>query len=147
MPPLPPHSHKEQGEHNINRRKLGKLLKADPIADTFRADIQRTIVATSSSPLDHDAGSKKLQLVGILATTSKPSEMYAEFTRKTCSELGVEFVLRRIGAAATERTDDSDVEGQGAVEDAIVEANTDENVAGIMVCVTSISILVIDLKI
>lgn len=103
----------------------GKLLKADSIAELFRADIQKGIAASSTKP----------KLVGILASGSvtvsgsrdaHPSEVYAEFTRKTCEALGVEYVLRRVEGA----------EGQGAVEDAIIEANRDDSVRGIMVCST-----------
>ncbi|KAF9515257.1 hypothetical protein BS47DRAFT_1376304 [Hydnum rufescens UP504] len=108
-------------------KKAGKLLKADLIADTFRTNIHRSILLTSSPSPNHDtAQSKRIKLVGILATSSKPSEMYAEFTRRR-------FVLQRVGAAAKEGMDDSDTEGQGAVENAIVEANSDESVGGIMV--------------
>ena len=104
----------------------GKLFKADPIADTFRSDIQRSLSALSKPP----------KLVGILASDSKPSETYAEFTRKTCQALGVEFVLKRVGAAKraiAQPGDDVEEEGEGAVEEAIVEANSDESIGGIMV--------------
>lgn len=98
----------------------GKLLKADSIAELFRSDIQRSIAA---SPI------KPIKLVGILATGSlanKPSEVYAEFTRKQCEALGVELVLKKVGG-------DEGGEGQGAIEDAIIEANADNSVHGILV--------------
>ena len=108
----------------------GKLLKADPISDTFRADIQRSISEFSSRTERHP------KLIGILATRSKPSEMYAEFTRKTCVALGVDFVLKRAGVAASyaEGLEEVPLEGLGEVEEAVIEANTDNTISGIMVC-------------
>ncbi|KAJ3551727.1 hypothetical protein NM688_g4540 [Phlebia brevispora] len=96
----------------------GVLLKADPIAKTFRDEIK---AALDSSP-------RPPKLVGILSTSSAPSKFYAEFTKKQCEDLGVEFVLKKIGAA----TDPTLDEGEG-VEEAIIEANNDDSVDGIMV--------------
>jgi len=103
----------------------GLLLKADPIALQFRDEVKSSLAQRPKPP----------KLVGILATSSAPSKNYAEFTRKQCEELGFEFVLRKTGAAI-----DSDAveggerlgEGEG-VEEAIIEANEDESVDGIMV--------------
>ncbi|KAK7062152.1 methylenetetrahydrofolate dehydrogenase [Favolaschia claudopus] len=96
----------------------GLLLKADPIAAAFRDEIQLALSRVSRRP----------RLVGILATSSAPSKFYADFTKKQCEDLGVEFVLKKTGAADT-----GDLgEGEG-VEQAIIEANEDENVDGIMV--------------
>lgn len=96
---------------------LGKLVKADPIADTFREDIKSAIAASKAPP----------KLVGILATDAKPSAMYAQFTKKTCAELGVEFVLKTVGAAASGDGDSA------TIEQAIVDANEDDSIGGIMV--------------
>ena len=104
---------------NLNSGK-GILLKADPIANAFRDEINAAL-AQPESP-------RPPKLVGILATSSAPSKFYAEFTKKQCDELGVEFVLRKIGAAADPSLD----EGEG-VEDAIIEANNYDSVDGIMV--------------
>ena len=70
---------------------------------------------------------RKPQLLGILSTSSAPSRSYAQFTKKTCEAIGVEFVLREVGGAL-----DGGVDGEG-VEEAIIEANEDSNVDGIMV--------------
>lgn len=109
----------------------GKLLKADPISDTFRTDIQRSISEFTSRT------QRNPRLIGILATRSKPSEMYAEFTRKTCVALGVDFLLKRVGVAASgvEGSEDVPSEGPGGVEEAVVEANADDAISGILVCV------------
>ncbi len=95
----------------------GILLKADPIASAFRDEIKASLNE-----------SRPPKLVGILATSAAPSKFYAEFTKKQCEDLGVNFVLKKIGAAE----DPSKSEGEG-VEEAIIEANNDDTVDGIMV--------------
>lgn len=96
----------------------GILLKADPIAATFRDEVTSTLKASETKP----------KLVGILSTSASPSKFYAEFTKKQCEELGVEFVLKKTGAALSEELG----EGEG-VEEAILEANVDDSVHGILV--------------
>ncbi|KAG8936513.1 hypothetical protein FRC02_001479 [Tulasnella sp. 418] len=107
----------------------GKLIKADSIAAKFRSDIEQTIRERTSS-----AG-RKPKLVGILATDSKPSESYAEFTQKTCDSIGVDFVLKRVGGALVTKEGDQEIRGVNGegVEEAIIEANEDSNIDGIMV--------------
>lgn len=100
----------------------GLLLKADPIAAAFRDEVKQSLAQCTTPP----------KLVGILSTSSAPSKFYAEFTRKQCEELGVEFVLKKTGAGASAEL----AEGDG-VEEAIVEANEDDSVHGIMVCTPS----------
>lgn len=97
----------------------GILLKADPIAFAFRDEVKDSLAKRPRKP----------KLVGILATSSAPSKFYADFTKKQCEELGFEFVLVKTGAADT-----GDLgEGEG-VEEAIIQANGDDSVDGIMVC-------------
>ncbi len=96
----------------------GVLLKADSIAETFRKEIKSALSSAPRTP----------KLVGILATSSAPSKFYSEFTKKQCDALGVEFVLKKTGSAA----DESLAPGEG-VEEAIIEANEDDSVDGIMV--------------
>ncbi|KAJ7639267.1 NAD(P)-binding protein [Roridomyces roridus] len=96
----------------------GILLKAESIAATFRDEVKQSLNQATRRP----------RIVGILATSSAPSKSYAEFTKKQCDELGVEFILKKTGAADT-----ADLgEGEG-VEEAIIEANEDDSVDGIMV--------------
>jgi methylenetetrahydrofolate dehydrogenase (NAD+) len=97
----------------------GLLLKADSIANTFRDEVKRSLSSRSRVP----------KLVGILSTSAAPSKFYADFTQKQCDDLGVEFVLKRTGAALH----DDLAQGEG-VEDAIIESNEDDSVDGIMVC-------------
>lgn len=102
---------------SLTARK-GLLLKADPIAATFKDEVMASLAQCTTRP----------RLVGILATTSAPSRNYAEFTKKQCEELGVDYVLKLTGAAASPGLG----EGEG-VEEAIIEANEDESIHGIMV--------------
>jgi methylenetetrahydrofolate dehydrogenase (NAD+) len=99
--------------------KKGLLIKADPIAAQFRDEVKQALAQRSCRP----------KLVGILATTSAPSKSYAEFTRKQCEELGFDFILKPTGAAASSELGEGD-----GVEEAIIEANEDESIHGIMVC-------------
>ena len=96
----------------------GLLFKADVIADTFRDEIVQALKALPRPP----------KLVGILATSAAPSRFYAEFTKKQCSSLGFDFVLKEIGAALSPENGEGD-----GVEEAIMEANEDDSVDGIMV--------------
>ena len=96
----------------------GLLLKADPIAVAFRDEVKGSLANCVRPP----------KLVGILATRSAPSKNYADFTKRQCEELGVEFVLKTTGAAASSDLSDGD-----GVEEAIIEANEDQSVHGIMV--------------
>lgn len=101
----------------------GLLLKADPIAKSFREEIQADLAKGTRPP----------KLVGILSTSAAPSKFYADFTKKQCDELGVEFELKKTGSAADPQLADGD-----GVEEAIIEANEDDGVDGIMVCVLSL---------
>ena len=96
----------------------GVLLKSDSIASKFSEEVKSTLASRSRAP----------KLVGILSTSSAPSRSYAEFTRKQCEALGIEFQLKETGAALDKDAPD----GEG-VEDAIIEANGDTSVDGIMV--------------
>lgn len=96
----------------------GVLLKTDLVADTFRDEVKSFLARSERKPT----------LVGILGTPAAPSKFYAEFTRKQCDELGVRFVLKLVGSA--DSADRADGDG---VEEAIIEANEDPDVDGVMV--------------
>lgn len=106
----------------------GKLMKADPIAALYRTDVEAAICAFSFK----HAG-RRPRIVGILATDSKPSEMYAEFTRKTCEGMGVDFVLKRVGGAVLKAEGEGEGPDGEGLEGSIIEANEDSGVDGIMV--------------
>lgn len=102
----------------------GKLLKVDRIVTPFREEVQQAAAALSRKP----------RLVGILASRSKPSLAYSEFTRKTCEEIGFEYELRRVAGGLEQTESEAPGLDEGkTVEDAIIEANEDDNVDGIMV--------------
>jgi hypothetical protein len=99
----------------------GVLLKADTIAEPFLAEVKASLANLARSAP---------KLVGILATANAPSRSYAEFTRKQCDALGIVFELREVGAALPDGAGGTDGDG---VEEAIIEANADDAVDGIMV--------------
>jgi methylenetetrahydrofolate dehydrogenase (NAD+) len=96
----------------------GMLLLADPIAQTFRDEVKSSLSQLQKAP----------KLVGILSTASAPSQFYADFTAKQCIALGFEFELIKTGKALSSDLAD----GEGA-EAAIIKANEDDMVQGIMV--------------
>lgn len=96
----------------------GVLLKPDPIADAFRDEVKTALAQCTRPPT----------LIGILGTTSAPSQFYADFTRKQCEQLGVRFILKKVGSAESPERGD----GEG-VEEVIIEANEDPDIDGIMV--------------
>lgn len=98
----------------------GLLIKSDAIAEAFHKEVKSGLANCSRPP----------KLVGILASSSAPSKNYATFTKKQCEGLGIEFVLKTTGAAQSPDLG----EGEG-VEEAIIEANEDDSVDGIMVCI------------
>ena len=55
----------------------------------------------------------------------------AQFTKKSCESLGINYELRRVGAARQDQGDQPGVEI--GVEEAILEANEEDGVDGIMV--------------
>jgi hypothetical protein len=112
----------------------GILLKTDTIAEPFLAELKASLANSTSR-------SRPPKLVGILATANAPSRSYAEFTRKQCLGLDIEFELREVGAAlggsdADRASADGTSNGDG-VEEAIIEANADDTVDGIMVSALS----------
>lgn len=103
-----------------NASGKGILLKADLVADPFRDEVKAFLARSPES--------KTPTLVGILGTSAGPSKFYADFTKMQCDEVGVRFVLKVVGSAeSAERAD-----GEG-VEEAIIEANEDADIDGIMV--------------
>jgi methylenetetrahydrofolate dehydrogenase (NAD+) len=68
--------------------KLGLLLNAASIASVYRSEIVTSLQALAAT------GKRKPKLCGILSTNSAPSKWYADFTRKHCEDIGVEFDLK-----------------------------------------------------
>jgi len=79
------------------------------VAERYRAEIRQEIRALGT----------QLKVVGFLAGDYGPSLTYAEYTKSACEDLGIAYELRTCGRLE--------------LEQAIVEANTDSTVHGIMV--------------
>ena len=62
---------------------------------------------------------QRAKLVSFLANNDPAAEQYAQVTKKACAQSGIEFELRRIG--------------REQLEDAILEANLDSAIHGILV--------------
>lgn len=99
------------------------VVTGEAVALPFRA------VITAS------AACKPPKLVGLLANSNSPSRAYAEWTARACAAVGITYELREIGGAGSGEA------GQGEVEDAILAANADDTVNGIMVYVRLFELL------
>ncbi|KAL7411940.1 putative methylenetetrahydrofolate dehydrogenase [Mrakia frigida] len=99
----------------------GITLTAVKIYPTYRTELTASVEA-----IQKEGG--QLKLVGILGTGKDDAKMYAEFTRRSCEALGISFELRLVGQAV-----DSELSLGDGVEEAIVAANDDDDVGGIMV--------------
>ncbi|KAI9188202.1 Methylenetetrahydrofolate dehydrogenase [NAD(+)] [Blastocladiella emersonii ATCC 22665] len=86
-----------------------KTLLATGIAAKFSDEVRASATGLTPTPV----------LVGFLANTDPAAATYAEWTAKACADVGIAFELRTV-----ERTD---------LEDAIMAANRDPAVHGIMV--------------
>ena len=94
-------------------RRTMPRSEAQDIASTFSAEIKAytdKVVA---------AGHDRPKLVGFLANDDKAAVMYARWTEKACTRDGICYELRRVE--------------KHALEAAVIEANTDPSVHGIMV--------------
>ncbi|GAC94146.1 hypothetical protein PHSY_001715 [Pseudozyma hubeiensis SY62] len=111
----------------------GKLVKASGIAEPYQDAIKEAIQARI------DQGKSRPKLVGILATPSPPSVAYAEWTRKACEAVGIEFEIWKTWDDSVEVKEEDhkgsapDFDLEADVEDLIIAANADEKVHGIMV--------------
>ncbi|KAH3682212.1 hypothetical protein WICPIJ_006833 [Wickerhamomyces pijperi] len=87
----------------------GKTILASNIAKKYIDEVSATVKTLNETPL----------LVGFLANDDPAAQMYATWTGKTAESLGFKYELRKV--------DKEDL------EEAIIEANTDDEVNGIMV--------------
>lgn len=106
---------------------LGVLLSAVKVASPFEKEVKESLATLSKPPT----------LVAILSTSAAPSRMYANFAKAQCENLGVKFVLKEVGAGKWHEglgvgKGNFGGEGEG-VEEAIVEANEDDECDGILV--------------
>ena len=80
-----------------------------PVAAKFDAEIKEYVASVATAPL----------LVGFLANSDSAALMYAKMTRRACERNGVRFELREVD--------------KFALEEAVIEANADTSVSGILV--------------
>lgn len=113
----------------------GTLLQAAAIAKPFQESIESEISQRKERlPVP--------KLVGILAKPSPPSIAYAEWTRKACMTVGINFEIWKTwddSQSAEETAEASTHQSlqnfglEADVEDLILAANRDKTVDGIMV--------------
>lgn len=117
----------------------GKLASAAAVAGPFQSDITDTI----SNRKQH--GRTIPKLIGILAKPSPPSIAYAQFTKKACEQVGINFEIWQTWATDEDHQGDTsmqkeeevkrpDTDLEADVEDLIIAANADDSIHGIMVC-------------
>ena len=103
---------------------LGLLLQAAKVAVPFDAELRNTISQLPRPPT----------LCAILSTSNAGSRAYATFSRTQCENLGIKFILKEVGAGKNRDGEGGEKFGEGeGVEGAIVEANEDPEVDGILV--------------
>ncbi|WVN91105.1 uncharacterized protein L203_106354 [Cryptococcus depauperatus CBS 7841] len=101
----------------------GILMAASKVATPFKSELLSALASPRFA-------SRPPHLVAILATKKDDAKTYAEFTRKACATVGINYELRLVGEAR----EGLDGEGVGIeVEEAILEANEDQYVDGILV--------------
>lgn len=105
-----------------------RTVNASEVAANYTSEISSAIQTSLSS----SSSAKRPKLVGILCgQKDSPSVTYADWTKKACESVGIEYELRLIETDKEE----SDAEGQESVggaalgaadlETAILEANVD----------------------
>ncbi len=85
------------------------LVSPNTVAERYRSEIRQEIRVLS----------RQLKVVGFLSGDYAPSHTYAEYTRKACEDLGIAYELRHVPRLQ--------------LEAAIVQANEDAGVHGIMI--------------
>ncbi|PWY99736.1 NAD(P)-binding protein [Testicularia cyperi] len=125
--------HKAEAGALPSAENPGKLVQASGIAAPYQDAIKQAIQSRI------DQGKSRPKLVGILATPSPPSVAYAEWTRKACEAVGIEFDIWKTWDDTVEVKEEDhkgsapDFDLEADVEDLIIAANADDKVHGIMV--------------
>ncbi|TGZ77247.1 NAD(P)-binding protein [Ascodesmis nigricans] len=86
-----------------------KVVLAGTVANKLMEEVRRDVAKLEKKPL----------LVGFLANTDPAAKMYADWTAKTCRDNGFDFDLRTLD--------------KEELEDAILAANVDDNVNGMII--------------
>ncbi|EJS42840.1 mtd1p [Saccharomyces arboricola H-6] len=95
--------------------KPGRTILASKVAETFNTEIVNNVVEYKKTHNDQGP-----LLVGFLANNDPAARMYATWTQKTSESMGFRYDLRVI-------------EDKDFLEEAIIQANNDDAVNGIMV--------------
>lgn len=100
--------------------RTSRKMLASAIAAPFKEEL------VQGSTGIRNALGRPPKLRGILANADEPSRLYAQSTKKSCEEVNIQFELVTVGDVSqkAQATD---------VEQAVLEANMDDNVDGIMV--------------
>ncbi len=123
---------------------MGKLWQSSSVAEPFSVAVKEAIEQRVST------GKPRPKLAGILATPSPPSIAYAEFTRRACEAVGIEFEIWRTWepeaasdssqaqdeAKRQESNGQNDLDNlnlEADVEDLIIAANANPSIHGVMV--------------
>jgi len=102
----------------------GVLLTAGKVVVPFEKEVRESLVDIAKPPT----------LVAILSTSAPDSRLYANFAKAQCENVGVKFVLKEVGAGKWREGDEGEKPGEGeGVEEAVIEANEDEECDGILV--------------
>lgn len=129
----PPVQHPSHSGSLPSAENPGKLVQASGIAAPYQDAIKDAI----QTRIQH--GKSRPKLVGILATPSPPSVAYAEWTRKACEAVGIEFEIWKTWDDSIQVNEEDhkgsapDFDLEADVEDLIIAANADDKVHGIMV--------------
>lgn len=94
--------------------KPGRVILASSISKTYAEEISSKVISM------RDTRPQGPLLVGFLANEDPAASMYATWTQKTCESMGFRYELRK-------------VQDKDFLEEAIIEANRDDSVDGIMV--------------
>ena len=105
-----------------------RTVNASEVAKAFDDETRQTISSWTQQ------GRPRPKLVGFLVGTSdSPSATYAEWTRKACVAVGIDYELRTVGDGAAEAPEDDAQASVGGsslgaadLEAAILDANDDE---------------------
>ncbi|CAH02942.1 methylenetetrahydrofolate dehydrogenase (NAD(+)) [Kluyveromyces lactis] len=98
----------------MSTEKPGRTILASSISKTYVQEITGKVESLRNIRPDGPL------LVGFLANNDPAAEMYASWTQKTCESMGFRYELRRI-------------EDRDFLEEAIIDANQDDSVDGIMI--------------
>ncbi len=61
----------------------------------------------------------RINILGLIASNSRPSQIYAQYTKEACQEVGINFILKETAKTKLEKV--------------LTEANSDPNIHGIMI--------------